>query len=134
VLWRVLLGALAGVVLLWVALVVTLRVVAPEETRLRELLRLLPDVVRLVARLARDRRLPTGVRVRLGLLLVYLALPIDLVPDFLPVVGYADDAIIVALTLRSVVRRAGHAAVAEHWPGTPEGLASVLRLVGADET
>jgi uncharacterized membrane protein YkvA (DUF1232 family) len=134
VLWRVLLGALAGVVLLWVALVVTLRVVAPDETRLRELLRLLPDVVRLVARLARDRRLPTGVRLRLGVLLVYLALPIDLVPDFLPVVGYADDAIIVALTLRSVVRRAGHAAVAEHWPGTPEGLASVLRLVGADAT
>jgi uncharacterized membrane protein YkvA (DUF1232 family) len=68
--------------------------------------------------------------VRLWLLLGYLASPIDLVPDFIPVVGYADDAVIVALTLRSVVRRAGPEALERHWPGTDEGLAAVLRLSG----
>jgi uncharacterized membrane protein YkvA (DUF1232 family) len=64
----------------------------------------------------------------LALLLAYLALPIDLIPDFIPVLGYADDAVIVALVLRSVTRRAGPDALAEHWPGTPDGLAALRRL------
>ena len=64
-------------------------------------------MLRLLPRLAADRSLPRGVRVRLALLLAYLASPIDLVPDFIPVIGYADDAIIVAAVLRSVARQAG---------------------------
>jgi uncharacterized membrane protein YkvA (DUF1232 family) len=100
----------------------------PDELRVRELLRLLPDVLRLVRRLAADGSLPRGVRVRLWLLLAYLALPIDLVPDFVPVLGYADDAIAVALVLRSVARRAGVDAVTRQWPGTPDGLAALRRL------
>ena len=102
----------------------------PESVTMREALRLLPDVLRLVRRLAADKGLPRGVRLRLLALLVYLALPIDLVPDFIPVLGYADDAIAVALVLRSVVRRAGPGALAEHWPGTPDGLQLVSRLAG----
>jgi len=70
------------------------------------------------------------VRVRLVLLLVYLLSPIDLVPDFLPVIGYADDVVIVALALRSVIKRAGPDAVRRHWPGTPEGLGLILKLAG----
>ncbi|WP_208870795.1 YkvA family protein [Streptomyces aquilus] len=62
--------------------------------------------------------------------MAYLALPIDLIPDFLPVIGYADDAIIVAFTLRSVVRRAGTDAVRAHWPGTHDGFAALARLTG----
>jgi uncharacterized membrane protein YkvA (DUF1232 family) len=58
----------------------------------------------------------------------YLALPIDLIPDFVPVLGYADDAIIVAFVLRSVARRAGPEALAKHWLGTPEGLVAVRRM------
>jgi uncharacterized membrane protein YkvA (DUF1232 family) len=65
------------------------------------------------------------VRVRLGLLLGYLAIPVDLVPDFVPVLGYADDAIIVTWVLRSVVRRAGPDAVRRHWPGSQDGLGAV---------
>jgi uncharacterized membrane protein YkvA (DUF1232 family) len=68
--------------------------------------------------------------VRLWLLFAYLAMPIDLVPDFLPVIGYADDAIIVAAALRSVVRRAGPEALREHWPGTEDGLAVLWRVAG----
>ena len=62
--------------------------------------------------------------------MAYLALPIDLVPDFIPVLGYADDAIVVALVLRSVVRGAGPQALKRHWPGTPGRLAAVRRLAG----
>ena len=91
-------------------------------------MRLLPDVLRLIRRLATDKDLPRGVRIRLGLLLVYLAIPIDLVPDFLPVLGYADDAIIVTAVLRAVVRRAGLDAVRRHWPGTDDGFTVLCRL------
>jgi uncharacterized membrane protein YkvA (DUF1232 family) len=64
------------------------------------------------------------------LVLLYLILPIDLVPDFIPVLGYADDAIFVAAALRAVVRRAGPEALDKYWPGTPEGLHAVRRLTG----
>ena len=94
-------------------------------------MRLLPDLVRLLRRLAADGSLPRGVRLRLWFLLGYLALPIDFVPDFIPVLGYADDAIVVALVLRLVVRRAGAEAIVRHWPGTPEGLAALQHLTGA---
>ncbi len=122
-----------GLLLIWLALLATLWITqrnSPDRTNLREVLRLLPDVVRLLRRLAADPELPRGVRVRLVLLLGYLLLPIDLVPDFIPVLGYADDAIVVVLALRSVVRRAGPDALARHWPGTPEGLNTVNRLAG----
>jgi uncharacterized membrane protein YkvA (DUF1232 family) len=130
---ELLLGALAGLLVLWLALVAALLVAArhtADAPTLRGTLRLLPDVVRLVRRLAADPDVPRGVRWRLGLLLAYLVLPVDLVPDFLPVIGYADDAVLVALVLRSVVRTAGAEALERHWPGTREGLAVIRRLAG----
>lgn len=126
--WAWLLSAAAGVVLLWLGLVLALWLARPDAVRLRELVRLLPDLLRLLSRLARDRSLPGGLRLRLWLLLGYLALPIDLVPDFVPVIGYADDAVVIALALRSVVRRAGPEPLERHWPGTADGLAAVRRL------
>lgn len=123
--WQVLGTALAGLLTLWLLLVAVLWVVGRRQAdppTLRAALRLLPDVVRLVRRLAADRSLPRGVRVRLALLAMYLLSPIDLVPDVVPVVGYADDLVVVALVLRSVVRVAGPGALDRHWPGTPEGL------------
>ncbi len=123
-----LVGVLAGVLLLWLIVMAVLWVTRPDDLPLRELLRLLPDVLRLVRRLAADGTLPRGVRLRLWLLLAYLALPIDLVPDFIPVLGHADDAIVVSLVLRSVVRRAGPEALARHWPGTADGLTALRRV------
>lgn len=130
--WQPVLGVAAGLLLLWVTLLVVLWRVKPDDERLREALRVLPDVLRLVARLARDSSLPRGLRLRLWLLLAYLAVPVDLVPDFLPVIGYADDAVLLIWTLRSVARLAGADAVALHWPGTPQGLQTVTRLAGLD--
>jgi uncharacterized membrane protein YkvA (DUF1232 family) len=126
--WLIPLGILGGVVLIWAVLVAALWLAKPAEYDVKQALRLLPDLIRLIKRLAADPDIPRGVRIRLALLLVYLALPIDLIPDFIPVLGYADDAIIVALVLRSATRRAGPDAVAKHWPGTPEGLTALRRL------
>ena len=130
--WELALSVLAGLVLVWLLLVGALALAArggPDRVTVTGVLRLLPDVVRLVRRLAGDPTLPRGVRWRLWLLLGYLLLPIDLVPDFLPVVGYADDAVVIALVLRSVTRTAGVEALERHWPGTAEGLEAVRRLV-----
>jgi uncharacterized membrane protein YkvA (DUF1232 family) len=128
--WDILIAIGAGVLAAWLALLIALLLVRPKGALLAEAIRLLPDLLRLLRRLAADTALPRGARVRLALLMVYLALPIDLIPDFLPVIGYADDAIIVAFVLRSVVRRAGIQAVRAHWPGTEDGFAALARLTG----
>jgi len=135
--WQTMLGVVAGLVLVYVVLLALLWRYArahPDTVSMRDALRLLPDLVRLIRRLAADKTVPTGVRVRLVLLLVYLVSPIDLVPDFIPVIGYADDAVVVALVLRSVTRRAGPDALARHWPGTPQGLQLVEQLAGVPPT
>jgi uncharacterized membrane protein YkvA (DUF1232 family) len=129
---RCAIAVVGGLVIVWLVL---LGLIARSgrgrnPVTLRETLRLLPDVVRLLRRLAADGSLPRGVRLRLGLLLAYLLSPVDLVPDFIPVIGYADDAVIVALALRAVVRAAGPDVLASHWPGTPAGLEVLLRLAG----
>jgi uncharacterized membrane protein YkvA (DUF1232 family) len=134
--WHLAIGVLAGLLVVWLATVVALYLVARREddpVTLRDVVRLVPDVVRLVRRLAADPALPRGVRWRLGALIAYLAIPIDLVPDFVPVIGYADDAVVVALALRSVVRAAGPEALDRHWTGSEQGLAAVKRLVGVPQ-
>ena len=126
--WKVLLGVGTALAASWLILVVGLLLVRPRGGLLTEAVRILPDLLRLLRRLAADPDLPRGVRVRLWLLLAYLALPIDLIPDFIPVLGYADDAIIATAVLRSVVRRAGLDAVRAHWPGSDDGFAALRRL------
>ncbi|HET6289022.1 MAG TPA: YkvA family protein [Amycolatopsis sp.] len=132
--WDLLLGLAGALLVAWLALVVALVLARPRGGLLREALRLLPDVLRLIRRLAADKTLPRGVRIRLGLLLAYLALPLDLVPDFVPVLGYADDVIIVILVLRGVIRRAGLHAVRAHWPGSDDGFDALTRLTGWSRT
>jgi uncharacterized membrane protein YkvA (DUF1232 family) len=128
--WRALIGVVAALLALWGVLLMFLWRARPDELSARAVLRLLPDVLRLVGRLARDSSLPTSVRVRLWLLVGYLALPFDLVPDVIPVIGYADDAVLVMVVLRSVVRHAGEPALRRHWPGTDEGFEALVRLAG----
>lgn len=131
--WQFLIGVAGGLVLIYLVLLVLLWLYVrrnPDTVRMREVLRLLPDLVRLIRRLAADRDLSRGVRLRLVLLLVYLASPIDLVPDFVPVIGYADDVVVVAVVLRSVVRAAGPESLRRHWPGTPIGLVLIEKLAG----
>jgi uncharacterized membrane protein YkvA (DUF1232 family) len=128
----IVIGIAAGLVVLWLAVIAVLWSAKDrfDVAALREALRMLPDLLRLLKRLAGDSTLPRGVRIRLWLLLAYLITPIDLVPDFIPIIGYADDALIVAIALRSVIRHSGPETIRRHWPGTPDGLAAILRLAG----
>jgi uncharacterized membrane protein YkvA (DUF1232 family) len=129
----VLAGVVSGLVTLWLALVAALYWLGRKQddpTRLTAVMRLVPDVIRLFRRLASDSTLPRGVRVRMALLTGYLVMPIDLVPDFIPVVGYADDALIVVWALRSITRTAGADALDRHWPGSPEGLRALKLIAG----
>jgi uncharacterized membrane protein YkvA (DUF1232 family) len=89
-----------------------------------------PDCAVLFARLARDPALPRPRRLALVALAAYLASPIDLVPDFLPVAGQADDAILVILTLRWILHGSGPALLERHWPGPDGSRALLLRLTG----
>lgn len=114
----------------WGTLALVLVVTRPKGPLVQEAMRLLPDTLRLLHRLATDRAVPRGVRLRLWLLFAYLAMPVDVIPDFIPVIGFADDAIITCLVLRSVVRRAGADAVVRNWPGTEDGLAALWRVAG----
>jgi uncharacterized membrane protein YkvA (DUF1232 family) len=126
--WSVALGAVAGILLLWLALVAALWLTKPDEAGIRETMRLLPDVLRLLKRLITDKTVPKAVRIWVVILLVYLVSPIDIIPDFIPVIGFADDAIITAVVLRYIVRKAGTDSLEKHWPGTPDGLAAVRKL------
>lgn len=134
--WRILLGLVAALAVAWAVLAISLMIAKPKGSLAKDAVRLLPDTLRLLRRLAADPTLPRGVRIRLWVGFAYLAFPLDPIPDFLPVIGYADDAIVVAMVLRSVVRRAGADAVRRHWPGTDDGLAvlwRVARLPGASK-
>ena len=86
-LWGALIAVAIGLVIVWIALLIALAVIRPDDLSVTDALRLLPDTVVLLRRLAADPQLARGVRVRLLLLLAYLILPIDLVPDFIPVLG-----------------------------------------------
>ena len=113
------------------ALAVLALYVAGRRGDARALARSVPDCIVLFKRLLGDPAVPRGRKVALALLVAYLASPIDLVPDFIPVAGQLDDAILVGLVLRGLVRGGGPDLVCRHWPGPEESLRVILRLSGA---
>ncbi len=124
------LTVIAVIALIWTLLVIVL-VVLGHRVLARELATLVPNLTRLFAGLLRDPRVPLRAKVVLGATAAYLASPIDLIPDFIPIAGALDDAIIAAFALRYVVRASSPEIVAEHWPGDPATLRRILRLARA---
>ena len=96
--------------------------------RAKALVRFVPDCLVLFKRLLGDARVPRRHKLMLAGLVGYLAMPIDLIPDFIPVIGLLDDAFLAALALRTLVRGSDSGLLREHWPGPPETLEPVLRL------
>jgi uncharacterized membrane protein YkvA (DUF1232 family) len=125
--WSWLLVGVVALVGIWAGLVSWLAIAGRREDA-RALATFIPDCVVLMARLARDPRVPRRRKLLLLVVVGYLALPFDLVPDFIPVVGQLDDAVIVALVLRRFVRGGGEALIRELWPGPARSLELVLRL------
>ena len=118
-----------AVVVLWVSVVAMIWLHRPSRELAAPALRLLPDIVRLVRRLITDPATPRGARLLLSGLLVWLASPIDLLPEFLPGIGALDDIIVAALVLRWTGRRLGIEHLRARWPGTPESFALLQRLL-----
>jgi uncharacterized membrane protein YkvA (DUF1232 family) len=118
------------VLAVWALAVLLIWRLAPGRSSLVDAVRLLPDVLRLAAGLARDPATPASCRLALAGLAVWIASPIDLIPEFVPVVGPLDDIVVAAIVLRWVGRRVGEEALRAHWPGTDEGFGLVRRLLG----
>jgi uncharacterized membrane protein YkvA (DUF1232 family) len=124
---RWLIVGLAVTVLVYASAVLVL-IAFGRRSDARALAGFIPDCVVLVKRLLADPRVPRRRKLLLVLLVAYLAMPIDLVPDFIPVAGQLDDAIVVALVLRAVLRSGGEELLQEHWSGPPRSLELVRRL------
>jgi uncharacterized membrane protein YkvA (DUF1232 family) len=125
--WQWLLVSLAVVIGIYTAFVAWLVVIGRRDDA-RALATFIPDCIVLVTRLAREPRVSRSRKLLLVALVGYLALPFDLVPDFIPIAGQLDDAIVVALVLRSFVRSGGEPLIRELWPGPEHSLALILRL------
>lgn len=125
--WQWLLASLVVALGVYAAFVAWLVVLGRREDA-RALATFIPDCIVLVSRLTRDPRVPPRRKLLLLGLVGYLALPFDLVPDFIPGAGQLDDAIIVAFVLRSLVRSGGESLVRELWPGPERTLTLLLRL------
>lgn len=119
----------AAALAVYAAFLLTLLVLG-RKTDARAWAGFVPDCVILFTRLVRDTRVPRRHKLLLGALVLYLSMPFDLIPDFIPIVGALDDAIIVAIVLRTLFRRAGPDLVREHWPGPDQSLALMLGLAG----
>jgi uncharacterized membrane protein YkvA (DUF1232 family) len=119
--WSVLLAVAGGVLVVWLVLVAVLWLFRPRDVALGQLLRVVPDALRLTRNLLSDRSVPLGVRVALVGLLIWLVSPVDLIPEFVPVLGPLDDVVVAVLVLRYVRRRLGDDELRRRWPGTPEG-------------
>jgi len=102
-----------------------------DRDAIREIALFVPNLARLFAGLVRDVRVPLRAKLVLGATALYLASPIDLIPDFIPVLGALDDAVIAAFALRYVVGVTPPELVAEHWAGDPATLTRLLRLARA---
>jgi uncharacterized membrane protein YkvA (DUF1232 family) len=127
--WSTLAAAGAATLALY-ALFVAALYIGGRKSDARALAGFIPDCVVLFGRLLRDRRVPRRGKLLIGLLLGYLSMPFDLVPDFVPVAGQLDDAIIAAFVLRAVLWASGPELAREHWPGPRSSLELVLRIAG----
>jgi len=129
--WRTLAVILGSVLAVWALLIAMLWILRPRDVGLGELLRVIPDVLRLVRRLLGDRAVPLRVKVALVFLLAWLISPIDLIPEFVPVLGPLDDVVVAVLVLRYVRRTVGLEGLRSRWPGTPDGFALLSRIIGS---
>jgi uncharacterized membrane protein YkvA (DUF1232 family) len=127
------LGAvILGFVAAWLLLLLTLWLIRPRDVSAGEVIRVVPDILRLCRNIVADPTTPTGVRAALVILLVWLISPIDLVPEFIPVLGPVDDVIVTVVVLRYVRRRLGGDALLRRWPGTADGFRVLTAIAGRD--
>jgi uncharacterized membrane protein YkvA (DUF1232 family) len=126
-----LVGIAIGLVALWAALLVLFFLLRPKDVALRELIAVVPDVLRLLRSLIRDGTIPADVRLVLVGLILWILSPIDLIPEFIPVLGPLDDVVVAVVAMRYVRRRLGIEDLRGRWQGSPDGFALLTRVIGA---
>jgi uncharacterized membrane protein YkvA (DUF1232 family) len=120
-----------ALVCLWAALVLVFWMCRPRDVPMRELVRVVPDVLRLLRSLIRDGRTPLDVRLVLVGLVGWILSPIDLIPEFIPVLGPIDDVVVAVAALRFVRRRVGVDELRARWSGSEDGFALLVRVIGS---
>jgi uncharacterized membrane protein YkvA (DUF1232 family) len=123
-------GVVLAIVAVWVALLVLFWILRPRGASIRDLLALVPDVLRLLRSLIADRSVPLDVRLVLLGLLAWILSPIDLIPEFLPGIGPIDDVVVAIVAFRYVRRRVGVDDLHRRWRGTESGFELLLRVIG----
>lgn len=129
---RTLVGIVVGLVGLWAILLVLFWALRPKGVSVREILGVIPDVIRLLRSVIRDRSAPLDVRLVLVGLLAWILSPIDLIPEFIPVLGPLDDVVVAVVAMRYVRRRVGVEDLRRRWSGTDDGFALLLRVIGSN--
>lgn len=124
-------GIIVSLAAVWVALLVIFWVCRPRGVRAREIVGVVPDIVRLLRDLIIDGHAPVDVRLVCGGLVAWILSPIDLIPEFIPVLGPLDDVVVAIVAMRYVRRRLGPDDLRRRWTGTPEGFALLGRIIGA---
>ena len=127
---QLILGIVVGLVVLWAIFLLIFWLLRPKDVPVREILRVIPDVIRLLRSIIGDRTAPWDVRVVIGGLFVWIISPIDLIPEFLPGIGPLDDVIVAVVALRYVRRRVGIEDLRSRWKGSVDGFALLERVIG----
>jgi uncharacterized membrane protein YkvA (DUF1232 family) len=127
---KLIFGIVLGLVVVWVLLLALFWLLRPKDVPVREILRVIPDLLRLLRSIITDRTAPLDVRFVIGFLFVWIVSPIDVIPEFLPVIGPLDDAIVAVVALRYVRRRMGNEDLRGRWPGSADGFAVLQRVIG----
>ena len=122
----------AALVVLWGILLVVFWVLRPKGVSIRELISLIPDILRLLRSLIGDRSAPLDVRLVLVGLVAWILSPIDLIPEFIPVLGPMDDVVVAIVAMRYVRRRVGTADLRRRWSGSDAGFAMLVTVIGSD--
>lgn len=125
----ILIGLASALAATWLVLTVVLIVARPKGLGWHGVTAFFPNVVRLLRGIYRDPGVPRTVRIRVWIAIAYNVQPLNLIPDFVPVIGFVDNIVITAWALRSAVRKAGPDAVSRHWPGTAEEFSLLARIV-----
>ena len=124
-------GVVISVVAVWVLLLVVFWVLRPRDASVRDILAVIPDLLRLLRSLIGDGSVPADVRVVLVGLLAWIVSPIDLIPEFIPGLGPLDDVIVAIVALRYVRRRLGLDELRRRWTGTDDGFGLLVRVIGS---
>jgi uncharacterized membrane protein YkvA (DUF1232 family) len=120
-----------GLLVLWAVLLILFWLLRPKDVPIRELVRVIPDVLRLLRAVIGDQSAPLDVRIVLVGLVVWIVSPIDLIPEFVPVLGPLDDVVVAIVALRYVRRRLGVEDLRRRWVGTDAGFALLVRAIGS---